>query len=463
MSPVFPFSGSDIDLAQRAETEFEITDFDATTAPYHVHNDHSQMATGLTEGFHVLRSRAFVGRDDGASIFHTATQVFYYDTQPPAGAVAFPAEGDQLGGSSYGAVVLTDASVSQVWYYIDDSDPTNDNPVTGNGVNNWKLASAVTVPTNLGSTGYGKEWRFTYSNIPATGNANIIVRLKEASSSSDMGLDDILGHFTTLTRNVVTGSPVNFRIIQPATSGETVGTNVVLKVYFKKELIGGMTNSQFLEEFSIYISSSVSGDPDNPVFQPRSGYQVVRNVNSTEHSVEFRFPNLYNGMPNFLHTVRVEHDRGSLHLSDSTLVKMRVDDAIDSDGDGLPNWWELLHGLQANNPTGRHGAGGDFDLDGVSNLEEYLYGMNPAVADGFNFPRITMTPHLTTPGAWTLGFPTIPNRRYQWQASTTLANDWLNFGSPVQTVGATTPGITTKDDNGFLPRRFFRMNVSPAP
>ncbi|MES2924789.1 MAG: alpha-amylase family glycosyl hydrolase [Verrucomicrobiota bacterium] len=463
--PVFPFNNGNIDLAKRMETLFEINNFNATTAPYQVHNDYSQVATGLSEGFHVLRSRAFVGRGDGASIFKTNTQVFYYDALAPAGEVAYPHESDQLGGSSYGAVVITDPSVTEVWYYIDDLDAGNDSPANGNGVNNWKLATAVTVPTNLGSSAFTKEWHFTYQNIPASGIANLVVRLKEASSAADMGLSDATGHFTTLTRHVTTGSSINFNIGYPSFAGETVDKNYIMKVYFKKELIPvGMTDQQFLNEFSIFISSSVSGQPDNPVFQPRSGYTLVRDVNATEHSVEFTFPNLYNGMPNFLHTVRAEHQRGSLSLGDGELVKMRVDDDVDADNDGLPNWWELQYGIEANNPAGRHGASGDFDLDGVTNLTEYLFGMIPALEDLNSVPRVTLAPHASLADTWTLGFPTIPNRIYQWQASQTLGSGgWQNIGSPVSTAGATAAGTIQRNDTGVFSKRFYRMSVSPSP
>jgi hypothetical protein len=102
---VFPFSSDNIDLAERMETRFAITNFNAETAAYFDHNDYGRMSTGLDEGFHVLRSRAFVKRDDGASIFKTSTQVFYYDAARPSGVVRHPAENDTLGGSSYGAVV----------------------------------------------------------------------------------------------------------------------------------------------------------------------------------------------------------------------------------------------------------------------------------------------------------------------------------------------------------------------
>lgn len=40
----------------------------------------------------------------------------------------------------------------------------------------------------------------------------------------------------------------------------------------------------------------------------------------------------------------------------------------DTDGDGMPDWWEIEHGLNPNVPD----SNGDFDNDGYSNLEEYL-------------------------------------------------------------------------------------------
>ncbi|MBI3879312.1 MAG: hypothetical protein HY301_04520 [Verrucomicrobia bacterium] len=50
----------------------------------------------------------------------------------------------------------------------------------------------------------------------------------------------------------------------------------------------------------------------------------------------------------------------------------------DTDGDGLPDGWEVKHGLNPLDPTD---ARKDFDHDGLTNLEEYLAGTDPRNPD----------------------------------------------------------------------------------
>ena len=50
---------------------------------------------------------------------------------------------------------------------------------------------------------------------------------------------------------------------------------------------------------------------------------------------------------------------------------------IDSDGDGLPNDWEVAHSLDPASAVGSDGASGDPDFDGITNLQEFQRGSDP--------------------------------------------------------------------------------------
>ncbi len=50
----------------------------------------------------------------------------------------------------------------------------------------------------------------------------------------------------------------------------------------------------------------------------------------------------------------------------------------DTDGDGIPDGWEVTHGL---NPLNPGDAGEDWDADGLTNLQEFQWGTDPQNAD----------------------------------------------------------------------------------
>jgi len=56
----------------------------------------------------------------------------------------------------------------------------------------------------------------------------------------------------------------------------------------------------------------------------------------------------------------------------------------DSDGDGLPDWWEIFYGLDPYDAIGDNGRHGDPDNDGATNYEEYVAGTNPTLAESLD-------------------------------------------------------------------------------
>jgi len=56
-------------------------------------------------------------------------------------------------------------------------------------------------------------------------------------------------------------------------------------------------------------------------------------------------------------------------------------DSTDTDGDGLPDWWEQQYGLDPNSAAGDNGTWGDPDHDGLNNRAEYMAGTDPLNSD----------------------------------------------------------------------------------
>jgi hypothetical protein len=199
--PWFPLGASDISLEQRMESIYQITNFNAQTVGFYPHNDYDTrtFTNGLDEGFHVLRTKTFLQRSGRASIYNLNVQTFYYDTRTPQGQILFPAYGTTITGTNYGVVVRADRTTSAVWYRITD----------GNGTGQWAQATAIW-PSTVGlTTTYPLEWRFNYTNIPTNGTAQIQARLLRLTSSTNMNLTDVAGHFTTLSTAVGTGQPLD--------------------------------------------------------------------------------------------------------------------------------------------------------------------------------------------------------------------------------------------------------------
>ena len=65
---------------------------------------------------------------------------------------------------------------------------------------------------------------------------------------------------------------------------------------------------------------------------------------------------------------------GFLHLLESPQQNPHL---LDGDSDGMPDYWEAIHGLDSM----QNDSALDFDVDGLSNIAEYALDLNPRIAD----------------------------------------------------------------------------------
>jgi glycosidase len=450
---LFPWTDNDIEIKKRMETVFAITNFNAGTIPYYPHNDWGVQATGLKEGYHVLRTKAFLGRASGdTSIYRERTQTFYYDTQRPAGVFVTPAsDGLTLTGQTYAVKVRTDMSVEELWYKIDDLDAGNDDVATGvdNGNAAWVKAVKGLVTAPLPGQALEQQWEFNYVLIPTSGLATIRTRLREVSSSTNQALTDVAGHYTTLLRTVDTGgNSVKLFVQTPSVDGALVGVGSNLVAHFTRSLVDGLAAPDYKNHFVI--------DADGVVLTNTS-YVFTQDVTSNEHAISVSLPNLYNGDANALHLLTVTFDRPAYPFLYAQRQVLAVADE-DSNDDGIPDAWET----QWNIPVGSLWATNDDDGDGFLNGQEYVADTDPLSSNQY----LVVDSLVCTGSVATLWFPTSSNRNYLvWYTDVLGPSNTWQLATPLTAPIEGTGQIDQFTDLYPNPtNRFFRLEVViPSP
>jgi hypothetical protein len=132
---------------------------------------------------------------------------------------------------------------------------------------------------------------------------------------------------------------------------------------------------------------------------------------------------------------------------------------VDTDRDGMPDDWELLHGMDPTSALGDDGPDADSDHDGLSNYGEYLAGTDPH--DPNSVLRVTAT--LLPGNKVRLSWKMAPGHHYE-----ILYADSFDYVFRV-IPGAGFPRVATSTEEQFedtLPSgasgaRFYRLRLSP--
>lgn len=130
---------------------------------------------------------------------------------------------------------------------------------------------------------------------------------------------------------------------------------------------------------------------------------------------------------------------------------------VDTDADGIPDWWMVRSFGHANGQSGDLSrANDDADGDGLTNGQEFLAGTDPTNSE--SELKIQITQPLPMITNVVLSWPGRVGKNYRVQFSDEVgASNWQNLSVPIQVMGGQA-GVTASRTNGA---RVFRVRVEP--
>jgi hypothetical protein len=278
------------------------------------------------------------------------------------------------------------------------------------------------------------QWFFNEAAVSAATNASLVVTNAQLAQQG--------------TYSVVVSNSYGAMSSTPAALEVLVRPAIMLHPVSQSVVAGG----------SVTLSASVEGSPLPLVFRWRrngsfitnlavystNGFLTLTNLQATPTTNQFTF------------AVAVTNAAGSSSLSSNAVITVLAD----TDGDGMPDEWELAHNFDPQDPTD---ATRDPDLDGFSNLDEYSAGTDPL--DRETLPEIYLLAVTGSPQTASLLFVAYAGKTYS-----VLRRDSAGGGAwiPVADVPATSTNgvVEVRDAAPPTPghtQRFYRLVTPRLP
>lgn len=382
------------------------------------------------------------------------------DNVPPSISIDAPAHLSLLAGQvDISGTAADDVGLSKVEVRLDGGEW-----VTANGTASWSLslntenflngthtlwARATDTSANLSSNA---SIAVTFFNIPgaydqslAAGNASDVTNCDSSVWSSDrayqFGSFGYIGGGTGFVGNVVSGicaqaqllyqyerfSPAGFNYVADCPPGLYEITLLEVETFwnapnqrvFDLYIEGG----QVLTNFDIFVSAGGQNLPLSLVFTA-----VVADAKA-----DIQFVPL-------IDAPRVSG------------VRVRKVGDVDSDGDGIPDWWMLGYFDHA---TGQEGdlsrADDDADDDGFTNLMEFIAGTDPLNINSYFF--------ISLINSGEVAFPSASGRLYQLEENSATDGIWSVISSEQPGNG----GLLIVPTTNGSPVKWYRSRVRVAP
>jgi hypothetical protein len=125
--------------------------------------------------------------------------------------------------------------------------------------------------------------------------------------------------------------------------------------------------------------------------------------------------------------------------------------AIDSNSDGIPDWWEDLWALPVGISDGLHSASADPDGDGLSNLQEYQLGSSPVRPEGLSSGGTYKTLALAStvpPKAYDIYYRPAGTQKWQRISSGSLGQKSFKIINPNPAAEGDYVFLDAADDDG---------------